>query len=57
MVEHQDQIDAGTDSTVPTSGYFRWEELTENEAPAWIYNHRERLWAIFYGSRSVPERR
>ena len=57
MVEHQDQIDAGTDSTVPTSGYFRWESLTEDEAPAWIFNNRERLWAIFYGSRSVPEPR
>lgn len=57
MVEHQDQISAGVGSTLPTSGYFWWESLDTAEAEGWIYINRERIWAIFYGSRSVPEAR
>ena len=57
MVAHRDQISAGVGETLPTSGYLWWVSLDTPEAESWIYSNRQRLWAIFYGSRSVPNRR
>lgn len=35
---------------MPTSGILFWEKVDNEKIATWLFNHRENLWAIFYGS-------
>jgi hypothetical protein len=53
FVEHREAIEAGAKGEVPTTGWFL-RRLDMREAAEWIFHHRRELWAMFYGSTTVP---
>ena len=56
LVEHREALEAGAGEQVPTSGWWFWRDLRTERARNWVFNNRERVWAMFYGSRVVPRR-
>ncbi|GAA4759453.1 DUF4157 domain-containing protein [Actinomycetospora chibensis] len=57
LYDHRDKLEAGAEEAVPTSGWWFWEALDSDRSRAWLFTHRRRIWAMFYGSMAVPERR
>lgn len=55
LLEHRDQLEAGAGEAIPTSGWWLWRSLRTDAAKRWIFAHRDRLWAMFYGNRAVPQ--
>lgn len=53
----RDKLEAGAEEEVPTSGWWLWEDLDTGQARTWVFEHRKRVWAMFYGSMSVPGRK
>jgi len=50
LVEHRDRLEAGTGQAVPTT----WlSQLDTDRARRWIFDHRDKIWAMFYGSRRL----
>lgn len=56
LYEHRDKLGAGAEESVPTSGWWLWEDLDTDRARHWLFKHRRRVWAMFYGSMEVPTR-
>lgn len=57
LYDHRDKLAAGVEEEVPTSGWWLWEDLDSSRAKSWVFRHRARVWAMFYGSMEVPNRR
>jgi len=57
LYDHREKLEAGAEEEVPTSGWWLWEDLDSKRARSWLFNHRQRVWAMFYGSMEVPSRR
>ena len=57
FLSQRKMIEAGTGEEVPTTGWWFWRGLDKSNIRRWIFNNRERLWAMFYGQMEVPERR
>jgi hypothetical protein len=55
--DQRDKLEAGAEEEVPTSGWWLWEDLDTGHARTWVFEHRKRVWAMFYGSMSVPARK
>jgi hypothetical protein len=51
--EHREKLEIGAEESVPTSGII-WKSLDEESARAWLFYHRQRVWAMFYGSMVIP---
>jgi hypothetical protein len=47
-------LEAGAGEEVPTEGWWFWRDLSTERARRWLFNNRDRVWGMFYGSRSVP---
>jgi Domain of unknown function (DUF4157) len=56
LYDHREKLEAGAEEPVPTSGWWFWEDLDSRRARTWLFNHRKRVWAMFYGSMEVPSR-
>jgi hypothetical protein len=56
LFKHREKLEAGAEEPVPTSGWWLWEDLNSEEARTWLFDHRQRVWAMFYGSMKVPSR-
>ena len=56
LYEHHEKLAAGTEADLPTSGHWFWQELDSDRGRGWIFDHRSRVWAMFYGSTQVPNR-
>ena len=54
LVAHRAALEAGSGEAVPTSGWWFWRSLSTARARRWVFNNRDRVWAMFYGSRAVP---
>jgi hypothetical protein len=54
LVDHREQLEAGADEEVPTSGWWFWRSLDSSRARHWIFEHRKTVWGMFYGSMAVP---
>jgi hypothetical protein len=54
---HRDKLEAGAEEEVPTSGWWLWEGLDTTQARQWVFDHRRRVWAMFYGSMNPPARK
>lgn len=54
LVDHRDEIEAGAKEEVPTTGWWFWRRLDTREAIDWIFRRRRKLWAMLYGSTTVP---
>jgi hypothetical protein len=54
LLDHREALEAGASEEVPTTGWWFWRKLDTEEARRWIYMHRQRVWAMFYGSMQVP---
>jgi hypothetical protein len=52
--DHHDKFEAGTEASVPTKGWWIWEDLDPGKAAGWVFAYRHRIWAMLYGSMSVP---
>jgi hypothetical protein len=57
LYDHRDKLEQGAEEAVPTSGWWLWQDLDSTRARTWLFNHRRRVWAMFYGSMDVPVRR
>jgi hypothetical protein len=57
LMDHREQLEAGTDEEIPTTGWWFWRDIESGEARKWMFAHRRRIWAMFYGSMPVPEQR
>jgi hypothetical protein len=57
LLEHREALEAGAKEEVPTTGRWFWRDIDTKEAAEWVYYHRDRLWAMFYGSMKVPEKK
>jgi ribosomal protein S21 len=57
FLDHRGPLEEGAEEEVPTSGWWFWRKLDTAEARAWVFNHRQRVWAMFYGSMKVPEKK
>jgi hypothetical protein len=55
--DQRDKLEEGAEASVPTSGWWLWEDLDTGRARDWVFKHRKRVWAMFYGSMGVPERK
>jgi hypothetical protein len=56
LYDHREKLEAGAEESVPTSGWWFWEDIDSRRARTWLFNHRKRVWAMFYGSMEVPSR-
>jgi hypothetical protein len=56
LYDHREKLEAGAEESVPTSGWWFWEDLDSKRARTWLFSHRQRVWAMFYGSMQVPSR-
>lgn len=63
LLDHREQLEAGAREghkeaeELPTSGWWFWRDLDTPGALEWVFEHRRSVWAMFYGSMKVPERR
>jgi hypothetical protein len=57
LYEHREALEAGAKEEVPTTGWWFWRDIDKKEAVDWVYYHRDRIWAMFYGSMKVPEKK
>ena len=57
FLEHRGPIEEGAEEEVPTSGWWFWRKLDTAEAREWVFKHRDRVWAMFYGSMKVPDKK
>lgn len=57
LYDHRDKLEAGVEEEVPTSGWWLWKDLDSTRARSWVFLHRKQVWAMFYGSMQVPNRR
>ncbi len=55
LFEHREALEAGSGEEVPTEGWWFWEDIHSDRARRWVFRKRDRLWAMFYGNRSVPD--
>ncbi len=55
LLEQRSKLEAGSGEEVPTEGWFLWRSLETERARDWVFNKRDRIWAMLYGSRKVPE--
>lgn len=56
LYEHREKLEAGAEESVPTTGWWFWQDLDSEAARRWLFNNRRRVWAMFYGSMTVPNR-
>jgi Domain of unknown function (DUF4157) len=56
LYEHREKLEAGAEESVPTTGWWLWQDLDSEAARSWLFNNRRRVWAMFYGSMTVPSR-
>jgi hypothetical protein len=56
LYDHREKLEAGAEESVPASGWWLWEHLDSERARTWLFDHRVRVWAMFYGSMEVPHR-
>jgi hypothetical protein len=54
LYEHREKLSIGAESDVPTKGMLFWKELDGPAGRRWLFAHRNRVWAMFYGSMEVP---
>ena len=54
LYDHREKLEAGAEEAIPTSGWWLWNELDSARAKTWLFDHRKRVWAMFYGSMEVP---
>jgi hypothetical protein len=57
LLDHREKLEAGAEEEVPTSGWWFWRDLEGAAAKRWLFRHRHRVWAMFYGSMPVPPAR
>lgn len=65
LFDHREALEAGArtstereeEGEVPTKGWWFWRRLDTPKALEWLFEHRERVWAMFYGAMRVPEPR
>jgi hypothetical protein len=57
LFEHREALEAGAKEEVPTTGWWFWRDIDTKKAVEWVYYHRDRIWAMFYGSMKVPEKK
>jgi hypothetical protein len=57
LYDHRDKLEAGAEEEVPTSGWWLWNSLDTAAARRWVFDHRQSVWNMFYGSMPVPTRR
>jgi hypothetical protein len=57
LYDHRDKLEAGAEEEVPTSGWWLWNSLDTAAARKWVFDHRQSVWNMFYGSMPVPTRR
>ncbi len=57
LLDHREQLEAGTEEEVPTTGWWFWRDIESGKAREWMFANRRRIWAMFYGSMPVPEQR
>lgn len=56
LFDHREKLEAGAEEELPTTGWWLWEDLDSRKARSWVFLHRQRVWAMFYGSMEVPNR-
>jgi hypothetical protein len=54
LLEHRAALEAGVREEVPTEGWWFWRSLNTERARRWIFDNRDNIWAMFYGSRRAP---
>lgn len=54
LYDHRDKFGVGAESSVPTEGWWVFEDLDSGAARSWVFSHRGRVWAMLYGSMPVP---
>jgi hypothetical protein len=54
--DHNEQFTAGTGFSVPLSGWWLWEDLDLDYMDSYVFHHRQRIWALLYGSMRVPSK-
>ena len=55
LFDHREKLSAGAESDVPTEGSLFWKDLDIPAGRRWLFAHRKRVWAMFYGSMNVPD--
>ncbi len=57
LFDHREKLSAGAEDDVPTEGHFFWKSLDDPAGRHWLFDNRKRVWAMFYGSMKVPDRK
>ena len=55
LFDHRDKLSTGAEAEVPTEGILFWKQLDGPAGRRWLFAHRQRVWAMFYGSMKVPD--
>jgi hypothetical protein len=55
--DHRDKFGAGAEASLPTEGWWLWENLDSGAARSWVFRHRQRIWAMLYGSMPAPPKK
>ena len=50
FVSHRESLEAGIGTQVPTKGFWRWRTFDGSQGRKWVFNNRERIRALLYGS-------
>jgi len=56
VVDEKERFESGTKEEVPTTGYWFWEEVDQEQlrVQSWVFRNRQSLWAMLYGSITPP---
>jgi hypothetical protein len=54
ITDSEDEFSKGTGEEVPTKGFWFWKHTNPNKIRQWLFNHRQAVWAMLYGSVTPP---
>ena len=54
LLDHREMLDIGAQDEMPTTGWWFWRDLDDEQIKQWVYANRRDLWAMFYGNIDVP---
>jgi hypothetical protein len=57
LFNNRDKLAVGAESDVPTEGSLWWKHLDGAAGRHWLFANRKRVWAMFYGSMKVPDKK
>lgn len=54
LLDQRAHFEAGTHDEMPTTGFWFWRHVASGRIQDWVFQHRQDVWRMLYGSMQVP---